>query len=220
MSALGLALLITAASSSATMTSVRAQMKREDDYRCRLATAVANGTVSGSTFVSKVNFALTDINGAGSLPGQTYGDYGGQLDRRSFEAKSTASVLLQTPQANGDILAITTHVFEVYGLSDGDGVCEPDENCFTTLDEARLQPTTTANVFRINTNIAIVSNKRGFDFDGTNTRPYQNASRYLCGKLSAVDERWVANDRPNQVNFANNTISWTAIGTLCDCLQP
>lgn len=128
------------------------------------------------------------------------GQYGGAFGSQSLQIKSTAKLLVQNlPTANGTINAVTSHVFEVKGQSDEDGVCEPGEDCLVTLDRAALTPTTTPGLMDLNSTLAVTNGNGRF----------ANA----CGKIDA-------SKGGGQINFAATppTVHWSfSGGRLCQC---
>ncbi|MFN8002650.1 MAG: hypothetical protein U0X75_16720 [Acidobacteriota bacterium] len=127
------------------------------------------------------------------------GQYGGAFGFAAHHRQSTAKLLVQNlPTANGTINAVTSHVFEVKGQSDEDGVCEPGEDCLVTLDRAALTPTTTPGLMDLNSTLAVTNGNGRF----------ANA----CGKIDA-------SKGGGQINFAR--LRRQCIGRLvvADCVS-
>jgi hypothetical protein len=128
------------------------------------------------------------------------GQFGGAFGAQSLQIKSTTRLLAQNPPtANGTINAITSHVFEVKGASDEDGICEPGEDCLVTLDRAALIPTTTPGLMDLRSVLAIS------DGQGRFTK--------ACGKIDS-------SGGDGQINFAATppTVQWSfSGGRLCQC---
>lgn len=128
------------------------------------------------------------------------GPFSGVFGAQSLQIKSTAKLLSQnSPTANGTINAITSHVFEVKGQSDQDGVCEPGEDCWVTLDRATLTPTTTPGQMDLSSTLAVTDGKGRF--------------AKACGKVDGQKGE-------GQINFAATppTVRWSfSGGRLCEC---
>jgi hypothetical protein len=128
------------------------------------------------------------------------GQFGGAFGSQSLQIKSTAWLLAQDPPtATGVINAITSHVMEVKGQSDEDGVCEPGEDCLVTLDRAALSPTTIPGLIDLNSTLAVTNGNGRF----------ANA----CGKIDT-------SKGGGQINFAATppTVRWSfSGGRLCQC---
>jgi hypothetical protein len=126
--------------------------------------------------------------------------FGGPFNARSIQIKSTARLLAQSaPAADGTINAITSHVFEVKGKSDEDGVCEPDEDCLVTLDRATLIPTATPGLMKLKSTLAVSLGQGRFE--------------KACGKADNLDGE-------GEINFAATppTVRWSfSGGRLCEC---
>lgn len=127
-------------------------------------------------------------------------NYGGPFAGRSFQVLSTARLISQSaPTADGTINALTSHVWEVKGRSDGDGVCEEGEDCLFTLDRAALIPTDKPGLMKLRSILAISDGKGRF----------QGA----CGKVDGTTGE-------GEINFAANppTVKWSfRDGWLCEC---
>ncbi len=128
------------------------------------------------------------------------GQFGGVFGAQSLQIKSTARLLTQNPPtANGTINAITSHVFEVKGQSNENGICEPGEDCLVTLDRAALIPTTTPGLMDLRSVLAVS--------DG------QGRFAKACGKIDGTKG-------DGQINFAATppTVRWSFDGGhLCQC---
>ncbi len=128
------------------------------------------------------------------------GQFGGVFGARTLQIKSTTRLIAQDPPtATGVINAITSHVWEVKGQSDQDGVCEPGEDCMVTLDRAALIPTTTPGLVDLRSVLAIS--------DG------QGRFAKACGKIDGTKG-------DGQINFAATppTVRWSfSGGRLCQC---
>lgn len=126
--------------------------------------------------------------------------FGGVFGARTLQIKSTTRLLAQNPPtANGTVNVITSHVWEVKGQSDEDGVCEPGEDCLVTLDRAALIPTTTPGLVDLRSVLAIS--------DG------QGRFAKACGKIDGTGGE-------GQINFAATppTVWWSFTGgRLCKC---
>jgi hypothetical protein len=126
--------------------------------------------------------------------------FGGLFNTRSIQIKSTARLLSQNaPAADGTINAITSHVFEVKGKSNENGVCEPDEDCLLTLDRAALIPTATPGLMKLKSTLAVSLGYGRFE--------------KACGKVDAADGE-------GEINFAATppTVHWAfSGGRLCEC---
>lgn len=128
------------------------------------------------------------------------GQFGGAFGSRTLQIKSTTRLLTQfPPTATGTVNAITSHVWEVKGQSDEDGICEPGEDCLVTLDRAALIPTTTPGLMDLRSVLAIS--------DG------QGRFAKACGKIDGTKG-------DGQINFAAMppTVRWSFNGGhLCQC---
>jgi len=126
------------------------------------------------------------------------GQFSGVIGAQSLPIKSTTKLLLQNPPtADGTVNVITSHVWEVKGQSNENGVCEPGEDCLVTLDRAALIPTATPGLMNLHSVPAIS--------DG------QGRFAKACGKIDAVE---------GQFNFAATppTVRWSFnAGHLCKC---
>lgn len=60
----------------------------------------------------------------------------------------TTKLFDESPRGEGTTKASTSHVFELAG-SDGDSICEPGEDCFSTSDRTTLGPTGEPGLFRL-----------------------------------------------------------------------
>jgi len=157
---------------------------------CDQVSARGQGFATGpDTFVVDAEFNLSG------------GKFGGVFGAQSLQIKSTTKLLTQNPPTeNGTINAITSHVFEVKGQSDEDGVCEPGEDCLVTLDRAALIPTTTPGLMDLRSVLAIS--------DG------QGRFAKACGKIDGTK------GGDGQINFAATppTVRWSFNGGhLCQC---
>jgi hypothetical protein len=153
---------------------------------CDRVAGSAVGQASGPTsFLTRVTLAVRGNN------------FGGPLGVRFVSATSNASIIEQQPGENGAINAVTSHVFEINGRSDGDGKCEPGEDCFTTLDRAVLTPTDKPGNFRLTSKLGIIN---GF-----------GAFRKACGRLEVR--------RGGAIDFTATppTVRWEVEGNLCQC---
>lgn len=156
---------------------------------CDQWTARGQGIAGGpDTFLVDAEFNLSG------------GPFSGVFGARSLQIKSTARLLAQSPpSANGAINAITSHVFEVKGQSDQDGVCESGEDCWVTLDRATLTPTTTPGLMDLSSTLAVTDGKGRF--------------AKACGKVDGGKGE-------GQINFAAAppTVRWSfSGGRLCEC---
>jgi len=156
---------------------------------CDLLSARGQGVATApDTFVVDAEFNLSG------------GQFGGVFGSRSLQIKSTTRLLAQNPPtANGTVNAITSHVFEVKGQSDEDGVCEPGEDCLVTLDRAALIPTATPGLMDLRSVLAVSDGQGRF----------ANA----CGKIDGTGGE-------GQINFAATppTVHWSfSGGRLCKC---
>lgn len=126
--------------------------------------------------------------------------FGGVFGARTLQIKSTARLLTQNPPAaDGTINAITSHVFEVKGRSDEDGVCEPGEDCLLTLDRAALLPTATPGLVKLRSVLAVSAGQGRF--------------AKACGKIDGTESE-------GEINFAAQppTVQWAFNdGKLCQC---
>jgi hypothetical protein len=126
--------------------------------------------------------------------------FGGAFGARALQIKSSTRLLAQNPPAtDGTVNAITSHVFEVKGQSDEDGVCEPGEDCLVTLDRATLTPTTTPGLMKLKSTLAFSTGQGRF--------------AKACGKVDATDG-------DGEINFAATppTVRWSfSGGRLCEC---
>jgi hypothetical protein len=192
------ALLIALCAFSAT-TFIHQSVRAQDEHAelaalpgkgcCDLLSAQGQGIATApDTFVVD---AVFNISG---------GQFGGVFGVRSVPIKSTTKLLAQNPPtANGTVNAITSHVFEVKGQSDEDGVCEPGEDCLVTLDRAALIPTATPGVMDLRSVLAVS--------DG------QGRFAKACGKIDGTGGE-------GQINFAATppTVRWSFNGgRLCKC---
>lgn len=153
---------------------------------CDRVTGNATGqATSQTTFATNVTLAIRGDN------------WGGAFGVRLHTAKSLATIIEQQPGENGAINAVTSHVFEINGRSNGDGKCEPGEDCFTTLDRAVLTPTNTTGLFQLTSKLGIINGYGAF--------------RKLCGRLEVK--------RGGAIDFTATppTVKWEADGTLCQC---
>ncbi len=153
---------------------------------CDRTTASATGKATSQTnFATQVTMAVRGDN------------FGGRFGLRLSTATSNASIIDQQPGENGTINAVTSHVVEINGKSDGDGKCEPGEDCFTTLDRAVLTPTNTPGIFALTSKLGIISGNGMF--------------RNLCGKLEVR--------RGGVIDFTATppTVKWELEGHLCQC---
>ena len=129
------------------------------------------------------------------------GQFGGVFGAQSLQIKSTTKLLTQNPPTeHGTIAAMTSHVFEVKGQSDEDGVCELGEDCLVTLDRAALIPTTTPGLMDLRSVLAISDGKGRF--------------AKACGKIDGTK------GGDAQINFAATppTVRWAFNGgNLCQC---
>lgn len=156
---------------------------------CDLVSGHGSGALDASgAFVVDAEFSLSG------------GQFGGVFGSRTLQIKSTTRLIAQDPPTStGVINAITSHVWEVKGQSDGDGVCEPGEDCLVTLDRAALIPTATPGVMDLRSVLAIS--------DG------QGRFAKACGKIDATKG-------DAQINFAATppTVHWSFNGGhLCQC---
>jgi hypothetical protein len=128
------------------------------------------------------------------------GQFGGVFGARTLQIKSTARLLTQNPPtADGTINAITSHVFEVKGQSDEDGLCEPGEDCLLTLDRAALVPTATPGLMKLRSVLAVSAGQGRF--------------AKACGKIDGTEGE-------GEINFAAQppTVQWAfSNGKLCQC---
>lgn len=153
---------------------------------CDRATATATGKATSQTnFATQVTMAVRGDN------------FGGHFGLRLLTATSNAGIIDQQPGENGAINAVTSHVVEINGKSNGNGKCEPGEDCFTTLDRAVLTPTSTPGIFRLTSKLGIITGNGMF--------------RNLCGKLEVR--------RGGVIDFTATppTVKWEMEGNLCQC---
>lgn len=152
-----------------------------------------SGRGQGAANSSGVFVVEAEFNLSGAL-------FGGAFGARALQIKSSTRLLAQDPPAaNGTINAITSHVFEVKGQSDEDGVCEPGEDCLVTLDRATLTPTATPGLMKLNSTLAFSTGQGRFE--------------KACGKVDAADGE-------GEINFAATppTVRWSfSGGRLCEC---
>lgn len=154
---------------------------------CDLISGQGQGIATGpDTFVVDAEFNLSG------------GQFGGAFGSRTLQIKSSTRLLTQFPPTEtGTINAITSHVFEVKGQSDEDGICEPGEDCLVTVDRAALIPTTTPGLVDLRSVLAVS--------DG------QGRFAKACGKILPGD---------GQINFGATppTVRWSFNGGhLCQC---
>jgi hypothetical protein len=159
--------------------------RREEDCCDRVTGNATGQAASQTTFATQVTLAVRG------------GNFGGHFGVRLLTAKSLATIIEQQPGENGAINAVTSHVFEINGRSNGDGKCEPGEDCFTTLDRAVLAPTNTAGRFQLTSRLGIINGYGAF--------------RRLCGRLEVK--------RGGAIDFTATppTVKWEVEGTLCQC---
>ncbi len=175
-------------SSAIARKSVQAQFGSAQGQECcdRLSGRGQGIATAADTFVVDAEFNLSG------------GPLSGVFGSQSLQIKSTAKVVTQNPPAaNGTINAITSHVFEVKGQSNENGVCEPGEDCLVTLDRAAIIPTATPGLMNLHSSLAVS--------DG------QGRFARACGRIDAVD---------GQINFAAAppTVRWSFGGArLCQC---
>lgn len=178
--------LVVAFSAPVARPSAQAQFGTPRGQECcdRLSGGGQGIATAADTFVVDAEFTLSG------------GPLGGIFGAQFLPIKATTKLLTQSPpDANGTINAITSHVFEIKGQSNENGVCEPGENCMVTLDRAALIPTATPGLMNLHSVVAIS--------DG------QGRFAKVAGKIDAVD---------GQINFAAAppTVHWTFSGArLC-----
>ncbi len=128
------------------------------------------------------------------------GPFSGVFGTRMLQIKSTARLLAQDPPAaDGTINAITSHVFEVKGQSNENGLCEPGEDCLLTLDRAALIPTATPGLMKLRSVLAVSAGQGRFE--------------KACGKIDGTDGE-------GEINFAATppTVRWSfSGGRLGEC---
>lgn len=155
---------------------------------CDQISGKGQGTLVGEAFVVNAEFNLSG------------GRFGGPFGAHGLQVISTTRALIQDPPtADGTINAITSHVFEVKDQSDGDGKCEPGEDCLVTLDRAALIPTATPGLMKLRSAIAISSGQGRFE--------------KACGKIDGSDDG-------NEINFGAQppTVRWSFSGDrICEC---
>jgi hypothetical protein len=153
---------------------------------CDRVTASAFGQATSQTnFATQVTLAVRGDN------------FGGRFGLRLLTATSNASIIEQQPGENGAINAVTSHVVEINGKSNGNGKCEPGEDCFTTLDRAVLTPANTPGKFVLTSKLGLINGYGVF--------------RKVCGKLEVR--------RGGAIDFTATppTVKWEMEGNLCQC---
>lgn len=158
---------------------------REQDGCDRVTGHATGQATSQTTFATNVTLAVRGDN------------LGRHFGVRLLTAKSVATIVEQQPGENGAVNAVTSHVVEINGRSNGDGKCEPGEDCFTTLDRALLTPTNAPGVFTLTSKLGIINGYGAF--------------RKLCGRLEVK--------RGGAIDFTANppTVKWELEGTVCQC---
>lgn len=156
---------------------------------CDRVSAQGSGALDSSgAFVVDAKFSLSG------------GQFGGVFGSQTLQIKSTTRLVAQNPPTSAGVInAITSHVWEVEGQSDGDGICEPGEDCMVTLDRAALIPTATPGLMDLRSVLAIS--------DG------QGIFAKACGKIDGTTGE-------GQINFAATppTVWWKfSGGRLCKC---
>jgi hypothetical protein len=162
------------------------ERSRHESDDCDRVTGNATGqATSQTTFATNITLAVRGDN------------FGGAFGLRLLTAKSIATIIEQQPGENGATNAVTSHVVEINGRSNGNGKCEPGEDCFTTLDRAVLTPTNSPGVLQLTSKLGIINGYGAF--------------RKLCGRLEVK--------RGGAIDFTATppTVKWEVEGTLCQC---
>lgn len=155
---------------------------------CDLIAGKGQGVLVGDAFVVNAEFNISGPRFSGAFGAQ------------GLQIKSTTRLLTQNPPtADGTINGISSHVLEVKGQSDEDGVCEPGEDCMVTLDRVSLLASATPGLMKLRGVLAISSGQGRFE--------------KACGKIDGTDDG-------NEINFAAQppTVRWSFSGDrLCEC---
>lgn len=151
----------------------------------RVTGSAAGQATSQTSFRTRVTLAIRGEN------------FGSGFGVRFVSATANASIIEQQPGEHSATNAVTTHVFEINGRSNGDGKCEPGEDCFTTLDRAVLTPTNQPGQLRLTSKLGIINGYGMF--------------RRACGRLEV--RRGGALD----LTAMPPTVKWEVEGTLCQC---